>query len=45
VAADRVGQGVNHPVDVLVIAPPFIVEREHIDRMVNTLADSIRRHA
>jgi beta-alanine--pyruvate transaminase len=31
--------------DILVIAPPFIVEKEHIDRLVNTLADSIRRHA
>ena len=31
--------------DVLVFAPPYIVEREHIDRMVNTLADAIRTHA
>jgi beta-alanine--pyruvate transaminase len=31
--------------DVLVIAPPFIVEKEHIDRLVNTLADAIRKHA
>jgi beta-alanine--pyruvate transaminase len=28
-----------------VIAPPYIVERQHIDTLVNTLADSIRRHA
>ena len=31
--------------DVLVIAPPFIVEKSHIDTLVNTLADSIRTHA
>ena len=31
--------------DVLVIAPPFIVEKEHIDKLVNVLADSIRAHA
>ena len=29
----------------LVLAPPFIVEQQHIDQMVGTLADSIRRHA
>ena len=29
----------------LVLAPPFIVEPSHIDQMVSTLADSIRRHA
>jgi len=31
--------------EVLVIAPPYIVEKEHIDTLVNTLADSIRKHA
>ncbi len=31
--------------DVLVIAPPYIVERGHIDQMVNTLADAIGRVA
>ncbi len=31
--------------DVLVIAPPYIVETSHIDQLVNTLADAIRRHA
>ncbi len=31
--------------DVLVLAPPFIVEREHIETMVSVLADAIRRHA
>ena len=31
--------------DVLVIAPPYIVEKSHIDTLVNTLADSIRKHA
>jgi beta-alanine--pyruvate transaminase len=31
--------------DVLVIAPPYIVEKSHIDKLVNILADSIRRHA
>lgn len=31
--------------DVVVIAPPYIVEKEHIGKLVNTLADSIRAHA
>ncbi|MDR2853212.1 MAG: aminotransferase class III-fold pyridoxal phosphate-dependent enzyme [Burkholderiaceae bacterium] len=31
--------------DVLVIAPPYIVESSHIDTLVNTLADAIRAHA
>ena len=31
--------------DVLVLAPPFIVEREHIETMVSVLADAVRRHA
>jgi beta-alanine--pyruvate transaminase len=31
--------------DVLVIAPPFIVEKSHIDTLVNTLADAVKRHA
>jgi beta-alanine--pyruvate transaminase len=31
--------------DILVIAPPFIVEKSHIDRLVNTLADSVKAHA
>ena len=31
--------------DVLVLAPPSIVEKEHIDRLVNILADAIRKHA
>jgi beta-alanine--pyruvate transaminase len=31
--------------DVLVIAPPYIVEKQHIDQLVNTLADSIKAHA
>ncbi len=29
----------------LVFAPPYIVEREHIDTMVNVLADAIQHHA
>jgi beta-alanine--pyruvate transaminase len=29
----------------LVLAPPYIVEPAHIDQMVSTVADSIRRHA
>ncbi len=29
----------------LVFAPPYIVEREQIDTMVNVLADAIKRHA
>ena len=31
--------------DVLVIAPPYIVEKQHIDQLVNTLADAIKRAA
>jgi beta-alanine--pyruvate transaminase len=31
--------------DVLVIAPPYIVEKSHIDALVNTLADSIKKYA
>ena len=31
--------------DNLVLAPPYIVEKSHIDELVGTLADSIRRHA
>jgi beta-alanine--pyruvate transaminase len=31
--------------DVVVIAPPYIVEKSHIDQLVNTLADSIKRNA
>jgi beta-alanine--pyruvate transaminase len=31
--------------DVLVIAPPFIVEKSHIDTLVNTLADAIKKNA
>ncbi len=29
----------------LVFAPPYIVEREQIDTMINVLADAIKRHA
>jgi beta-alanine--pyruvate transaminase len=31
--------------DTLVIAPPYIVEKSQIETLVNTLADSIRKHA
>ena len=31
--------------DNIVICPPYIVENTHIDQIVQTLADSIRRHA
>jgi beta-alanine--pyruvate transaminase len=31
--------------DVLVIAPPYVVEKSHIDKLVNTLADSVKAHA
>ena len=31
--------------DNLVLCPPYIVENTHIDQLVQTLADSIRRHA
>ena len=31
--------------DTLVLAPPFVVERSHIDQMVGTLADAIKKHA
>jgi beta-alanine--pyruvate transaminase len=30
--------------DNLVLCPPYVVEREHIEHMVSTLADSIQRH-
>ncbi len=29
----------------LVLCPPYIVEKSHIDQLVGTLADAIRRHA
>jgi beta-alanine--pyruvate transaminase len=29
----------------IVICPPYIVEDAHIDQIVQTVADSIRRHA
>ena len=29
----------------LVLSPPYIVETSHIDQMVTTIADSIKRHA
>jgi beta-alanine--pyruvate transaminase len=41
----RHGSLVRPAGDVLVVAPAFIVEREHIDQLVNTLADAIRRAA
>ncbi|HET6828425.1 MAG TPA: aminotransferase class III-fold pyridoxal phosphate-dependent enzyme [Ramlibacter sp.] len=31
--------------DVLVIAPPYIVEQQHIEQLVGTLAESVRRFA
>ena len=31
--------------DNLVLSPPYIVEAGHIDQMVTTIADSIKRHA
>jgi len=31
--------------DTLVFAPPYIVENNHIDQMVSTLASSIQQHA
>ena len=29
----------------VVVCPPFIVEKDHIDRIVNVVADAIRKHA
>jgi len=29
----------------LILAPPFIIERAHIDELVGTLADAIKRAA
>ena len=29
----------------IVICPPFIVEKEHIDRIVNVVSDAIKKHA
>jgi beta-alanine--pyruvate transaminase len=31
--------------DNLVLAPPYIVEKAHIEQLVGTLADAIQRHA
>lgn len=31
--------------DNLVLAPPYIVEKSHIEQLIGTLADSIRKHA
>jgi beta-alanine--pyruvate transaminase len=31
--------------DNLVICPPYIVENEHIERIVTVVADSIRKNA
>ena len=31
--------------DNIVVCPPYIVEKEHIDRIVNVVADSIRKNA
>ena len=31
--------------DNIVVCPSFIVEKEHIERIVNVLADAIRQHA
>jgi beta-alanine--pyruvate transaminase len=31
--------------EVLVLAPPFIVEKSHIDQLVGTLAAAIKKHA
>ena len=29
----------------IVICPPFIVEKEHIDRIINVVSDAIKKHA
>ena len=39
------GALVRPAADTVVIAPPYIVEKSHIDKLVNTLADSIKAHA
>ena len=44
-ACFRNGALVRPAGDVLVIAPPYIVEKEHIDQLVNTLADAISANA
>jgi beta-alanine--pyruvate transaminase len=31
--------------DNIVICPPYIIEKEHIDRIVNVVADAIRKNA
>ena len=31
--------------DNLVLSPPYIVETSHIDQMVTTIAESVKRHA
>jgi len=41
----RNGSLVRPAGDVLVLAPSYIVEKSHIDTLVNTLADAIKKHA
>ena len=31
--------------DNIVVCPPYIVEKAHIDRIVNVVADAIRKYA
>ncbi len=31
--------------DTIAFSPPLIIERQHIDQMVDTVRDAIRRHA
>ncbi|MCZ8258215.1 MAG: aspartate aminotransferase family protein, partial [Polaromonas sp.] len=31
--------------DNIVICPPYIIEKEHIDRIINVVADAIRNNA
>ena len=41
----RRGVLVRPAADNLVICPPYIVEKEQIDRIVNVVADAIRKNA
>jgi len=40
-----IGSYLAHIYDEVKRRPPYIVEKEHIDRIVNVVADAIRKHA
>ena len=44
-ACFRAGVLVRPAGENIVVCPPYIVEKEQVDQMVNTLADAIRKHS